>query len=536
MRRGMDRTLTRLKRACLGLTLILGAVAAALSTYIYTSTADPVDEITAVITAVARESVAVSQAYLTGAEIAATTAADLSSNVARSSEDRLALLHSTVQNNPSLDAAFFGYPNGDFEFVAISLENPSGFRTRVIRNARSADRTVTVTERDADFTVLHEDAAIGDDFDPTGRPWWTGVASRARPMPYWTEAYTFASSGEPGVTHARPLLGADSTIEAVVGVDVRLTGLVAFLEGRAPNQGGSAHIFDANAALVASSQPGTAVPARLQELASSRSASSIPSLDATDPVQDIWTHDGATMISAVTAVGVKSNWTLVVSAPTDGFLTGFRSSLSRVRGAVVALGGALTLVMALAAWWLLSSLGKLYHDATTDPLTGLLNRAEAKRRLDQLLSRHRPGNTMLIAIADLDNFKLVNDQLGHRTGDMALVAAARFFDRGVGNRGFVSRLGGDEFLLVLHGSGRSVEFVLHEVMRGLQQALRPVIADPNIPPVTASCGYLLHVIDEPAGSPALMRRADIALLNAKLTRDACVQFTTGMTLPRSIPA
>ena len=88
--------------------------------------------------------------------------------------------------------------------------------------------------------------------------------------------------------------------------------------------------------------------------------------------------------------------------------------------------------------------------AEHDALTGLPNRALLDRKLDEMLRRAKEAaGEVAIAFADLDNFKLVNDSLGHAAGDELLkVVATRISDE-VGASGTVSRIGGDEFILAL---------------------------------------------------------------------------------------
>ncbi|MDQ6714837.1 MAG: EAL domain-containing protein [Actinomycetota bacterium] len=93
---------------------------------------------------------------------------------------------------------------------------------------------------------------------------------------------------------------------------------------------------------------------------------------------------------------------------------------------------------------------ELAHLANHDPLTGLANR----RRLDELLARHlercdREGPRGALLLLDLDNFKEVNDTLGHGAGDELLVSAARLLTGSLRHTDLVARLGGDEFAVLL---------------------------------------------------------------------------------------
>src|SRR3546814_12008552 len=81
-----------------------------------------------------------------------------------------------------------------------------------------------------------------------------------------------------------------------------------------------------------------------------------------------------------------------------------------------------------------------------DELTGLANRQQMKRSLDQTLAQsRRTYRPTALFLLDLDRFKAVNDTLGHQTGDELLKQVAQRLQRAIGDKGLVGRLGGDEF-------------------------------------------------------------------------------------------
>ncbi|WP_291038546.1 GGDEF domain-containing protein [Herbiconiux sp.] len=93
---------------------------------------------------------------------------------------------------------------------------------------------------------------------------------------------------------------------------------------------------------------------------------------------------------------------------------------------------------------------RLDREISTDPLTGVLNRAGLDERIDVELGRAaRTGAPVTIAILDLDDFKRINDERGHSAGDQLLVEFAASLRAHVRPLGSVVRIGGDEFLLVL---------------------------------------------------------------------------------------
>ena len=96
---------------------------------------------------------------------------------------------------------------------------------------------------------------------------------------------------------------------------------------------------------------------------------------------------------------------------------------------------------------------KLNHLAVTDKLTGLYNREGFYGNISRMIrSRRKAGKRLPVTIMyiDLDNFKYYNDTFGHGVGDIILIGMAEIFQREVENKGFVTRYGGDEFLITLY--------------------------------------------------------------------------------------
>ncbi|MEH6451846.1 MAG: EAL domain-containing protein [Psychromonas sp.] len=97
-----------------------------------------------------------------------------------------------------------------------------------------------------------------------------------------------------------------------------------------------------------------------------------------------------------------------------------------------------------------ASESKLEHQATHDVLTNLPNRKFGYMQLEQAISRsQRNGSKVLVLFLDLDNFKQINDTLGHHAGDLILQQASQRLYKAIRNTDTVARLGGDEFLLII---------------------------------------------------------------------------------------
>ena len=154
------------------------------------------------------------------------------------------------------------------------------------------------------------------------------------------------------------------------------------------------------------------------------------------------------------------------------------------------------------------------HRALHDPLTALPNRALALDRLEGALARRRrDGRAVAVLLADLDQFKLVNDSLGHAAGDDLLVALAPRLNDAVRPSDTVARLGGDEFLVVceqLDGAHEAIR-VAERVAQAINQ---PIVLSAGEHFITASIG--IAVAESADALPEeLLRDADAAMYRAK---------------------
>lgn len=154
---------------------------------------------------------------------------------------------------------------------------------------------------------------------------------------------------------------------------------------------------------------------------------------------------------------------------------------------------------------------QLRHDATHDALTGLANRALFGERLEAAVHHADPEHRVSLVLVDLDDFKAVNDTLGHAVGDALLVTVADRMRTTLRSDDTVARLGGDEFAFLVEGLGPAdLDRVLTRMAHTL---LAPAEVDGHTLVVRASFG----VVDGRCGDDAgeLMRQADVAMYDAK---------------------
>ncbi|HVL74985.1 MAG TPA: EAL domain-containing protein [Noviherbaspirillum sp.] len=157
---------------------------------------------------------------------------------------------------------------------------------------------------------------------------------------------------------------------------------------------------------------------------------------------------------------------------------------------------------------------RIRHQATHDALTGLPNRMLLLDRLQQAVYAAKRSDTRVaVVFVDLDQFKFVNDSLGHEAGDMLLARMAARLRATVRACDTVSRHGGDSFVLVLTAcvSLEAVQVAVRRIMAALAEPLEIGAAEIQ---VTCSVGISLYP-DHESSPDALLRQADSALYKAK---------------------
>ncbi|MCU7839630.1 MAG: EAL domain-containing protein [Candidatus Thiodiazotropha sp. (ex Troendleina suluensis)] len=158
--------------------------------------------------------------------------------------------------------------------------------------------------------------------------------------------------------------------------------------------------------------------------------------------------------------------------------------------------------------------GQIWHQANFDSLTGLSNRSLFMDRLDRALAyARRHEHKLVLLFIDLDRFKDVNDTLGHAIGDLLLQEAAQRLQGCVRDMDTVSRLGGDEFTVILPEvvDGMSATIVAGTILTSLS---RPFEMDEQEAQLSASIG--ITIFPQDGENPGmLLQNADTAMYRAK---------------------
>ena len=247
-------------------------------------------------------------------------------------------------------------------------------------------------------------------------------------------------------------------------------------------------------------------------------------------------HAGSRPKSSMTAsVNLHNGWHVEVfkAAVDSGVFGQYDSTLLFLGGALLSLL-LVTLIYVLgtsrssAMLLVKERTDQLQHQALHDSLTGLPNRALILDRIDRMLARSRREHTEVAALfLDLDNFKDINDTLGHRAGDELLVSVGVRLMSAVRDNDTVGRLGGDEFVVL--ADGVSLEAGVDVVAERLLDIMATpfIISASNVPlNVSASIGIAEGDRTTPE---ALLQDADIALYQAKAAgKQRAVKFNPSM--------
>jgi diguanylate cyclase (GGDEF)-like protein/PAS domain S-box-containing protein len=160
---------------------------------------------------------------------------------------------------------------------------------------------------------------------------------------------------------------------------------------------------------------------------------------------------------------------------------------------------------------------KLQHQATHDSLTGLPNRAALLTHLDAALTGGSLPPNLALLMLDLCRFKEVNDTLGHNVGDRVLCDVAQRFQSALGERGFIARIGGDEFTVVLDSDQleKGGEGSIVAATHALADSLRASI---DVAGISMEIGVSIGIARFPhdaSDAQTLLRHADVAMYVAK---------------------
>ncbi len=403
-------------------------------------------------------------------------------------------------------------------------------------------------------------------FDPRVRPWYKAGAAKLSHT--WTSIYIDFRTSELVATRARRVLGASGELDGVVATDLSLRQLNDFVRKLSMSPHAVAFIIEPDGNLIASSRSPNVLRSADGSFGRVNAAASDDALQVaayaqvrqallpTQPTAGARRRtlsfngpDGAAVHLAYEHLRDEAglDWTTVVAVPRSDFMSGVTENV--VRTAIIGTLAALVAValgLAILNWLsrdlarlataaravgegrldaplsilrsdeigeLASSFRQMQQRLRTDLLTGLVNRDVIVRSIaERLLHPRRSADAQPFAVLfiDLNNFKRVNDQLGHEAGDRALVeVAARL--RGAPRAGdLVARYAGDEFVVLLDriASAEAAESVRVHIEDVLYEPLTSLGGSPSARDLGGAAVGLARYPGDGDDAEALIRHAD----------------------------
>lgn len=469
------------------------------------------------------------QRFLAPAEDALDVARDLISEGvlnAGSDRDLERFFLAQLRTNPKLRSMYIARADGSFLSV---LRNEEGFLTRQIAIG-DGRRAVMLAQRDTAMVIRGNQADPTDTYDPRKRPWYQ--MARSDDALIWAGAYSFLTTNMPGITAAIPARQPNGTDAGVLGIDVDIVDLSAFLARLSNVKRSTAVVLDDSRHAIAFSEIGRLTeqtrngmmptlnhvagkPLRALFALIERPGTEVSELASGLHRFNLAGEQHVGFVQPFNMADGRVRWLLMVQAPAAEFASGMSAFFSDKLRTLIAVIIVPAVIAVLAVFGLTEPVYRLHEDATIDRLTRALTRSEFERRLAGMLRNRRENEneaSIVMIALDLDGFKQVNDWYGHSAGDAVLQEFVSRLRSRLRQTDLIGRTGGDEFLVALRIDGTT------DMMRAVEAIRRETVARLfSVPDGRHLLGVTAGVAcAEPGESMAsLLSRADQALITGK---------------------
>ena len=433
---------------------------------------------------------------------------------ARSSIAAISGFYETMVTRPEVATLSVTYPEGGYVALSRSRHNPNGYSSHTIDVRDSGVIAHRFAEYDDQLRLLSEHHNTVD-WDPRDvAPYEAALASREL---VWTQPYLDPQSGEPQVTVVQAAGDQADEPFVVISATIYLDQLAHVLNSLPQGTQGEVFLLGPDRQLITVSDERraafdefTAQHGELPLLAqiglesvgpvNSRGADTLGAFDG-----------GVTLERGLEEYGVP--WVVHLRASEGGLNEGYSTVRTTMRWVI----GSTILSTAVMGYLLAVSwrpMFKAHRSAVRDPLTGLYNRRYVDRKSARMLAATRRREVRLVmAMFDLDNFKGLNDTLGHGAGDRALAEISSVLKSEVRATDMAVRWGGDEFLVALMvARGDDPGATVERIRARIDETLRLSFGTECGLGVTA--GYCVSEKSDDAAE-ALIAAADAALVDGK---------------------
>ena len=437
-----------------------------------------------------------------------------------------------LQQHSEFSSIYYSTTNGDFYFVSRNNTiTDAEYLTKKINNSEEQKMT-TLHWRDKHLNTVKETFSAEADFNALERPWYKETFKNQYLT--WTQPYLFFTSQKIGITVSAPFYNTDGDILGVLGIDIELSSLSAFLETLNVGQSSSSFIVNQEGKFTAS-----AIEARNSKKEERRASIQTLSKNSIEekavslyfnskdkkPTKTIkLRHNNTDYLVAFTPFRLSNNgpeWILATYISENAFLQKFKETEKHnifIASIILFISIIIAWLLATRAW---KPIDSWLNQAITDQLTGTFNRHYLfnigsrmhKRALDST------QDELAIAIIDADYFKRINDEYGHTTGDKVLSLFAWRLQSELRPQDIIARFGGEEFVILFPDTDmETIKNILTRVQNSIKE--KPLQTNNGLIKLTFSAGLNCTTIDSHTQFGDFIDAADKALFRAKaLGRD-----------------
>ena len=301
---------------------------------------------------------------------------------------------------------------------------------------------------------------------------------------------------------------ADGRFLGIAGVGILMQDFSGFLETQQQKFSRQIFLTDKFGVIQAHSDSSKVLNTTLTEIPGMSKAAAELLSHTADPFNTEYDGEKGTILLTARYIP-EIDWFLIVEQEEDSLLSSTRSNLAITT--LIGIGASL-LILLLSFITINSYNRQLEELATTDSLTGSANRRELERHMGKMVSRQeRNGNKITLVLIDLDNFKKLNDSLGHQAGDNVLKTFTRLTNENLRPDDLLARWGGDEFVILLETGKAEARAVAERLRYFFSQYWNK--EHQNSPRVSLSMGIVEKTPEDTL--PSLIEKADNALYYAK---------------------